>query len=115
MHHIVSPPCFYHLLLPPFLPCLPFLPFSPFYPFLPFLPFRSGVAPACQVAAWAVTSLVIGINLFLLLDFAQTHLPPTLPIHIALSAVAVAYLTFTAYLAVGPTTAERMWETVFRR
>ena len=69
----------------------------------------------CQLAAGAVTSLVISINLFLLYDFAQSHLPPTLPIHICLSALAVAYLTFTAYLAVGPTAAERMWETVFQR
>lgn len=71
--------------------------------------------PACQLAAWAVTSLVISINLFLLFDFAQSHLPPTLPIHICLAAAAVAYLTFTAYLGVGPTAAERMWGTAFRR
>lgn len=70
---------------------------------------------SCQVAAWSVTSLVIGINLFLLFDFAQSHLPPTLPIHICLAAGAMAYLSFTAYLAIGPSAAERMWATAFRR
>ncbi|KAK9825654.1 hypothetical protein WJX81_005684 [Elliptochloris bilobata] len=71
--------------------------------------------PAVAAAAWAIAAAVMAVNAAAIADFAQHQLPQQPAAHAALALAVTAYLTFVAYLGVGPWRWQAWWRRISGR